>query len=711
MNNLVPAPSGGFAETELVPFRRFTPQPTPLERVAATVYRQRLVSGLIILACIVAGALITYLTPREFTAFATVNLEQQAPRVLADAELDPQLNVQDSDRFLQTQLDRVRSRNLAEAVARKVPPADTEKLVQALGVEPGPAVEQRERVVATLQEKVDARLGLNTRLARISFTSRDPEMSAQLANAFADALAASNLNNKYDASARARQYLQGQLGQAKVRLEDSERAMLAYARAADLTTTVVPSAGDKENRVGSLRAQQLGLLTANFTDATAKRIEAQQNWAQVRGTAPMSLPDVQTNGAVQQLVTQRAQAEAALQEERRRHTDEYPAIKEMVAKIQTLDSQIGALSQNIKNSYYGKYAAAAQQERQLAGSVSGLRNAAMAERERSVRYNRLQREMETNRTFYEGLLQRYKEVAAASGALVANISVLDRAVPPLEPSAPNETRNMALAGMTGMILALAFGALRERMHRVVRSVEDVEDGVDLPVLGVVPLLSPRKSMMDALEDPRSPQSEAYNSIAVALEEASPGALPRTLLITSSAPSEGKSTSAIGLARSFADMGKTVLVVDGDLRRPSLRNLLGDVDGPGLSDALLGEAPEPTRSGRNAERKFDVVGAGSSPSNPVALLSDARVATVIERLTHEYDLVIIDGPPILGLADAVLMGRKVAAVLLVAEANGTKLAQLEMALGRLGMANVLGGIITKFDSKSAGVDYGPNYYAY
>lgn len=712
MNNLVPAAPTRYAEAELAPFRRSAPQSTPLELVAASVYRQRLLAGLVFLVALLIGALITYNSPRQYTAFATVNLEQQTPRVLADPELDPQLNVADSDRFLQTQLDRVRSRSLAEAVAARFEPAQSPALAQALGVESETPADQRELIVGKLQEGVDAQLGLNTRLARISFTSGDPEISAQVANAFADALVTSNLDAKFDASTKAKQYLQGQLGQAKGKLESSERQMLAYARSADLTTTVVASVGDKENRVGSLRAQQLGLLTANLTDATARRIDAQQTWAQVQGTSAMSLPDVQTNGAVQTLVSQKAAAEAALQEERQRHTDEYPSVREAAAKIRTLDGQIGALAQNIKNSFYGRYAAAAQQERQLAGSVAGLRSAAMAERERSVGYNSLQREVETNRAFYEGLLQRYKQVAAASGALVANVTVLDRATAPLEPSAPNVTRNMALAGMTGIILALMLGAVRERMHRVIRSVEDVEDGLELPVLGAVPLLGPRKSMKEALEDPCSAQSEAYNSIAVALDEACPGALPKTLLITSSAPSEGKSTTAVGLARSFADMGKNVLLVDGDLRRPSLRKLMGDIDGPGLSDALLGSAEEFTMIFRNEDHGFNVVGAGQSPSNPVALLATHRMGSVLERLAAEHDVVVIDGPPILGLADAVLLGRSVTAILLVAEANRTNLSQLEVALARLGSSNVVGGIITKFDPKAAGVSYGrTDYYAY
>lgn len=712
MNSLVPAPSTQIAEAELAPFRRLSPQPTPLEQMAASIYRQRTLAGSIFLATLLIGALITYFSPRQYTAYATVNLEQQTPRVLADPELDPQLNVADSDRFLQTQLDRVRSRSIAELVANRFEAAKSPALAEALGVEPAPPQEQREQVIAGLQDGVNAQLGLNTRLARISFTSGDPNVSARVANAFAGALVTANLDAKYNASTKAKQYLQGQLAQAKGRLEGSERTMLAYARSADLTTTVVASVGDKENRVGSLRAQQLGLLTANLTDATARRIDAEQTWAQVQGTSPMSLPDVQTNGAVQTLVSQKAAAEAALQEERQRHTEQYPSVREAAAKIATLDRQIGALAQNIKNSFYGRYAAAAQQERQLAGSVAGLRNAAMAERERSVSYNSLQREVETNRAFYEGLLQRYKEVAAASGALVANVTVLDHATAPLEPSAPNVTRNMALSAMTGLILALMFGAVRERMHRVIRSVEDVEEGLDLPVLGVVPLLDVRKSMKDALEDPRSAQSEAYNSIAVALDEADPVALPKTLLITSSAPSEGKTTTAVGLARSFADMGKKVLLIDGDLRRPSLRTLLGDIDGPGLSDALLGTAADFSMVLRNDDHGFDVIGAGQSPANPVAVLSTDHMGAVLDRLAAEHDVVVIDGPPILGLADAVLLGRSVTAILVVAEANRTDLSQLEVALSRLGAGNVVGGIITKFDPKAAGVSYGKmDYYAY
>ena len=159
------------------------------------------------------------------------------------------------------------------------------------------------------------------------------------------------------------------------------------------------------------------------------------------------------------------------------------------------------------------------------------------------------------------------------------------------------------------------------------------------------------------------------------------------------------------------MGKRVLLIDGDLRRPSLRKLVGEMDGPGLSDALLGTEAATSTIFRKDDHGFNVVGAGTSSANPVALLSNEQMGNVLDRLGAEHDVVIIDGPPILGLADAVLLGRNVTAILLVAEAGKTDLSQMEVAVARLGSSNVVGAIITKFDPKAAGVNYGRDYYTY
>lgn len=710
MNNLITTPAKPFADLELVPLQRPALRRTGLEEILAAAYRQRIVIVTALAAALLIGLILTLTSRPHYTAVASVQLDQQAPSVFAADSLQPATDEKDAERFLQTQVDRARSRTIAEAVANKLQLAKSPVSLRALGVQESSQNEAQREVIGKLQESVEVAIGLNTRVAQISFGSGDPNVSARIANAFAQSLVAANLEQKIRTSARAKQYLLGQLSDAKQRLEGSERKMLAYARSADLTTTVVPTGS--EDRGGSLRSQQLGMMTDSLTQATARRIDAQQQWAQVQGADAMSLPEVQSNSAVENLVAQRAQLQAALEEERQRHTDEYPSVREAAAKIRELDGQIANFASRIKSSFRGRYVAAAQQERQMAGTVAGLKGAAMAERERGVGYNTLSREVETNKAFYDGLLQRYKEVAAAAGAAAANITIVDPAWPPTSPDASALGRNFALAGIGGLLVALLVGGFRERMHNVIRSTDDLEQGLQLPTLGVVPRLTGPEAIAIALEDSQSGAAEAYHSIAVALEDAAPGGLPKTLLITSSGASEGKSASALGIARSLSAMGRRVLLVDADLRRASTIRSSAESAVPGLSDLLTGSSATGEAIQQSGDGDFSIVSAGAVTTSPVALLSAHHLQTVLDRLSQEHDIVIVDGPPIMGLADAVLLARSVEAVLVVVEANRTLSSELDVAVSRLPHANVIGGVITKFDPKSAGVRYGGyDYYTY
>ena len=203
--------------------------------------------------------ILTLTSKPHYTAVASVQLDQQAPQVFAADSLQPAADEKDAERFLQTQVDRARSRTIAEAVANKLQLTKSAASLQALGVDAADQQEAQREVVRNLQDSVEVAIGLNTRVAHISFTSGDPNVSARVANAFAESLVAANLEQKIETSARAKQYLLGQLAEAKQRLEGSERKMLAYARSADLTTTVV--ATGRDGSVGSLRSQQLGLMT------------------------------------------------------------------------------------------------------------------------------------------------------------------------------------------------------------------------------------------------------------------------------------------------------------------------------------------------------------------------------------------------------------------------------------------------------------------
>ena len=710
MNELVPAYTTNF-DLEQVDAPRRESSATRLELIGAMVYRQHKLGLAIFASVLLLGIILTLFAERRYTAVASVQLEQQAPRVIADPDLDPQGSPQESDRFLQTQLDLVRSRSLAESVAAKLQDRTAAATYEAIGVEGETPAARKESLITSLQSNVQAKLGLNTRIAQIEFTSTDPEVSAKIANAYADALAGTNLQTKISTAEKAKQYLTGQLSAAKARLEGSERRMLAYARSADLTATIAEQAPGGE-KLGSLRAQQVALLNSSLSDATARRIDAQQQWAQVSGTSAMLLPEVQNNEAIQNLASQKAQLEAQLQEARQRYTDNYPTVRETAARIAQLDGAIASLANNVKASFRGRYLAAAQQEQQLRSTVAGLRGAAMAERERAVGFNTLQREVETNRAFYDGLLQRFKEVAAASGAPSANVTVIDRASASLIPSSPNVLRNVALAAIMGLFLALLVGSAREGMQPLIRSPEEMEQAFNLPTLGVVPLQPGQTHTDFRLTSWRSTEAEAYHSIAVALEQAAGGRLPKTLLITSSSASEGKSTTAVGIARSITAMGRHALLIDGDLRHPSLREFFGPDERPGLAEVLSGVAAAPQTIQQNGEYGFDIVPAGQMLSTPFSLLASPHMQEVLRQLSEKYDTVIIDGPPILGLADAILLARSVESVLVVVEANRLHRSEIEIALSRLPGSGIIGTVVTKFNPKSAGVRYGgTDYYTY
>ncbi|MCW3796992.1 polysaccharide biosynthesis tyrosine autokinase [Sphingomonas sp. BN140010] len=711
-SNQAIVPSRPFADLELLSTGRGAPLRTGLEEMLAAAYRQRFVILAALAFALAVGAFLALTATPRYTAVASVQVDEQTPQVFAQNSLEPAADPKNAERFLQTQIDLAQSRTIAEAVAANTQLARSPDSLKALGVDPAADPDTVERqVIAKLQDGIQVAIGLNTRVARISFTSSDRDVSARIANAFANSLIAANLQRKNQTSARAKQYLQQQLGEAKKRLEGSERKMLAYARSADLTTGLVDGAGGSATP-GSMRAQQLGLMTASLAQATARRIDAQQQWAQVSRTDPLTLPEVQGNKAVQDLVAQRAQLQAALQEERQRHTDEHPGVQGAVAKIAELNGQIGGFASRIKASFRGEYIAAAQQERQIAGTVAGLRGATMSERERGVGFNSLAREVETNKAFYDGLLQRYKEVAAAAGAAAANISLVDPAWPPI---AADSTlgRDLALAGVSGLLIALVVGGARERMHNVVRTTDDLEQSVHLASLGCVPRIPRNGPTAAALQNPDSAPAEAYHSIAVSLQQATPAGLPKTLLITSSTSSEGKSTSALGIARSLAAMGKRVIVVDADLRRARGMRSANDEDAPpGFSDLLAGWTTARDAVQAADQAGVSIVPAGEVTTSPVHLLSADHMQQAFEELLQDCDIVIVDGPPIMGLADAVLLARNVEAVLVVVEANRTLTTEIDVAISRLPQSNIIGAVITKFDAKSAGVRYGGyNYYTY
>ncbi len=674
----------------------------------------------LILGCLfvflLGAILITKIVTPIFRATASLQLEQQSTHVLKSDELQPgEASITDAERFLQTQLDVLNSRSLAIRVGDRLQLFRGPGFLDAMGVKIKPkgtlveqARKQREIVIKTLRDNLDISLPHFSRVVSISFSSRDRDLSARVANAYAEALITDNLERRFRASSYARDFLEGQLGQAKTKLEASERAVILYARGAGLIDTG-PALGTPGERARSLVTSSLVSMNDTLTGATADRLRAQQHWERSRTVSPMQLPEVLGNQAMQELLRTRAELASDYQKELQTRLPDYPTVRQAKAQLDETNDQITRLAASIRDSIRESYEVAARQEQAMKRDLQGLRSSTFDEQDRSVQYGILRREVDTNREMYDALLQRYKEVGAAAGVTANNITVVDTAEPALTATWPKPFLNLILSLFLGIIVAAALVFLREVLDDAVRTPDDVEGKLGLPLLGTVPRIA--ASPIEALENQRSNLSEAYSSLRTALEFAGDSGAPHRLLVTSSQSGEGKSTTSYAIARSFAHVGKRVLLVDGDLRKPSLATLLGVEPGVGFANILNGTAKLVDHVVALDVPNLSFLSSGSLPPNPADLYGRAQARVTIEHLSDRFDLVVIDGPPVLGLADAPLLAGAVDGVVFLVDTSQSHRGRARAALRRLQSTRgkVLGVVLTMFNPRAAG--YGNYGYSY
>jgi capsular exopolysaccharide synthesis family protein len=381
-------------------------------------------------------------------------------------------------------------------------------------------------------------------------------------------------------------------------------------------------------------------------------------------------------------------------------------------RISSLSAEIARQSRSVSSASSGtlraEYLAAAARENALQGRVDQLKGALMSLRERSIQYTILQREVDTNRSLYDALLQRFKEVGVAGGVGANLVSIIDRARAPGAPFKPNLPLNIAIGVVIGLLLGFGTAFAIEWIDDTVKSPDDLTGKLGIASLGVIPMIPKGTAVRGELEDPRSQISEAYQSVRTALQFSTDHGIPRSLLVTSSRASEGKSSTALALAQTLASLGASVLLVDSDLRKPTFRG--PSATSNGLSSLLAGsenvqECIHPTEM----ERLF-LLPSGQVPPNPAELLASGRLKHVLKEVTAIFDYVIIDGPPVLGLADAPLLGSLCEGTLMVIETGAIRRAAALNAINRLRMADarIMGGILTKFNATKSGYGYGYGY---
>lgn len=684
------------------------------EYISIAKRRKWLILGTIV-AFVIGGLLVTLFTTPLYKASATLEIQREN-RNFADVKGTDQAQAATDNEFYQTQYGLLKSRALAERIGQSTRLSDDPAFFERFGVTPPETLFENGRPVQTAaarNARIKAAGGLIlanmtvdperlSRLVEISFSSPDADLSRRVVNAWSENFIQSTLERRFSATSYARNFLEDRLKQLRNRIDESQRALVEYASRENIIS--IPGTIDSNGQTSgerSLVVEDLTSLNRELSAATAQRVLAESR-LQTGDVAKEQLD----NGASSTLRARRAELSGDYARMMQQFDAGYPPAKALQAQIRALDASLRSEDNRVSNVLLQNYQASLRREQQLRSQVKQLTSRVLDFRRRNIQYDILQREVDTNRQLYDALLQRYKEIGVAGGVGVNNIAIVDNAEMPSRPSSPRPLLNLAVAMLLGLAVGIGIALLLEQVDEGLSDPIEVQEALGLPLVGVTPKAT-GESLEAALANPKSALTEAYASIVANLGFATSHGIPKTLAITSSQAAEGKSSSSYALARLIARSNKNVLLIDADMRSPSIHALIDQPLGEGLSNYLSG-TDDLERLMRGTDiGTLSVVTAGPQPLSTPELLGNDRFAQLMVLVSAQFDHVLIDLPPVMGFADAPLIASQVEGTVVMIAANRTQknVARLTISRLRKAHAHLLGGILTMFDAKQASYGYG------
>ncbi|PLK27152.1 polysaccharide biosynthesis tyrosine autokinase [Novosphingobium sp. TH158] len=655
---------------------------------------------------LILGIIATLLMTPLYRATALMEVNNQSTEMIEGAGRGGQQYQSRgaNQELLATQLGLLKSEQLAKRVVEDLNLASSPDY----GGQEGTREQRTKRAVALVRAGTSVDQVKGAMLIQVSHVAKDPASAANIANALGRGFIASSLERRFDNTSYARKFLSDQLARTKAALEESERNLNNYSMQSGVFRTQSVTVEGKTSEGATLAQSNLSALNEAYSQARVRRIAAEQAYK----NASVTFAADQTS-AVGTLVPQRAELQSQYDEKLKVFKPDYPAMVELKARIDRLDATIsgerGRVSSSKREELYGEYKAALRTEAQLEAQVSASKGEVQGERGRSIEYNILQREADTNRALYDALLQRYKEVGVAGGIGQSNVAMVDAATPPGGAFSPRLPVNALIGLILGLTAGIALAFILHLLFDTVIDTNDVRSKLNLPVLGVIPMDTEDRTLQEALADRKSDISEAYYSVRTALRFSQAKGVPKTLLITSTRPGEGKSSSAFAIASSMARLGTKVLLLDADLRKPTF--VSSRSDGYGLAHLLGTEEPLSAYIEKTQIENLELLPVGRFVGSAAELLSSNRLPVIISEAEQAYQMVVIDGPPVLGLTDAPLLGSVAEATAIVIESRLSRTSNVTEMVRRLNAAGakIIGVILTKVTSGHAG--YGYNYYSY
>jgi succinoglycan biosynthesis transport protein ExoP len=668
--------------------------------------RWRFIITLVVGTLAVTG-LIVFLMPPTYTAVSTVLIEPQAPQVLNMGELETQESGGDAEEdYYGTQYKILQSRSLAARVIRELnlqnePFLRTSKtaarergfLAQAARPEdpkaPAAPNQNRDdgtlgvspRIIDTYLKHLTIRPEPGTRLVTVAFGTPDPVLSARIVNAHVQAYIARGTELHAEASENAVKYLRTKLTELETKVEKSEAALNAYRRQRGI---VADSSDDDSNKVVM---ERLVDLNKALTETETQRItlDAENHLIQTRNFD--ALPAIADDTLIQNLRQQQARVQADYASLADQYKPSFPPLAELGAKLKETQAHLNRELHRVATGISLSYQAAVEREKKLNDKINQEKNRALALNDASLRDAILSRAVETNRNLYKNILQRMTQMGMAAGVSASNVSVLDRAVPPLLPSSPKALLALASCGLLALLIGISSACFFERFDDSFKDSDEIERYVGVPNLAIVPdfrklerlnygskgcLLSRSGFASEASgavvvankHNGFSAATEAYRALRLGLLLSRAGEPPKVILVTSGVPGEGKTVTAINTAIAFAQMGSRVLLVDADLRNSRCHELLAVSNHEGLTDILTGQQELDDLIRPTSVDGLDCITSGSAPPNPGRLLGSQVMTDLLSNMKDRYDCILIDSAPVMPVTDTLHLMTMVDGVLLV-----------------------------------------------
>lgn len=570
----------------------------------------------------------------------------------------------------------------------------------------------------------------NTRIIDIHYRSTNKELAARIVNAVANTYIEQNFKTKFESTMQASDWLSRQLVDLQMKVETSQEKLVKYQKEHQIL-----GIDDKQN----ITTEKLDELNKELTAAESERMEKEslyqladsgdtESAASVAAGLQTGKESVATSALLEKLQAQKADLRIQAAQLNTRFGPAYPKIAQLTNQLQEIDLQIQNEMKKATARLRGDYLAALHREELLRGALEEQKQQENKLNESAIEYSFLKRDFETNRTLYEGLLQKLKEAGVTAGLRSNNIRQVDIARTPGSPAEPNIPRNLAFGFVLGLTSGIGLAFLLEGVDNTVRTPEQAQAISGLPSLGMIPMGSRTTSENSSKRGlivtggkepvelvtqsrPQSQMAESYRALRTSLLLTSVGAPPKTILITSALPREGKTTTSINTAVVLAQKGTRVLLVDADLRRPSIHKTLGLGPRIGLSNVLTGGATLQQATIRSSMLpNLYILPAGTPPPNPAELMASAQMIDLLAELRDQYDHVIVDTPPTLSVTDAVVLSTRADAVVLVIRSAQTTKPALRRSRDILAQVNarVAGVLLNAVNLDSADYYY---YYEY